>query len=503
MGSSFSKASSQADLSVLEGESVLSATTTATIAFEAPRARTRASTARKVKTDPESKAVKAHTNHALQAESYMEAEDDDFTVKVPEKIAGLPEGRKRTSDEIERDLAAALQGRKRGGDLSARGPPPKRMGLRTASGLFQLQPVPIMRRTESPPQDTEMTDVDSVQPPAAVTTKEAQNPVHEGLLGVTEEVEMDEATKEVVKETKPNAKAGKRKANPKTKVEAQPELAPALEPETNATEEIATAEPVLDLATASLATPQPALEPETTTTEKIATAEPVHELATASPATPQLPLEPEMNTTEKIATAEPVHELATASPVTPQPKKANKAPKKAKEAVTKPKNKRVVTAATTTEPSSPPQPSKKPTASPSPQSSNAENHPPTEEPFDIMSIFSPPMSPHKRALLAAEYAQLSPPRNNTNTGARRPQPAHTWTPADLETIFLPPPSAGKANKQNMVLTTSEKEMSVEEWVAFNAEEAYEKLRQDGERYAQAFEAEGLKALKALEALECV
>lgn len=452
MGSSFSKAFSRADISVHEGESVLSATPTATSAYDAPGARTRASTARKVKIDPKSKPVKTDTNCALQAESYMEAEDDDFTVKVPEKIARLPEGRKRTSDEIERDLAAALQGRQRGGDLSTRAPPPKRMGLRTASGLFRLQPVTITRRTESPPQDTEITDADRVQPPAAVTTKEPQSPVHEGLLGVTEEVETDEviiptveATKEVVKETKPNAKAGKRKANPKTKVEAQPELAPALEPETN--------------------------------------------------------------TTEKIATAEPVHELATASPETPQPKKATKAPKKAKEAATKPKNKRTATATTTTttttEPSSPPQPSKKPTASPSPQSSNAENHPPTKEPFDIMSVFSPPMSPHKRALLAAEYAQLSPPRNNTNTGARRPQPAHTWTPVDLETIFLLSPSAGNANKQSMVLTTSEKEMSVEEWIDFNSEEAYEKLCQDGERYVQAFEAEGLKALKAIEALECV
>jgi len=88
------------------------------------------------------------------------------------------------------------------------------------------------------------------------------------------------------------------------------------------------------------------------------------------------------------------------------------------------------------------------------------------------------------------------------------QSAFPWTAVDLETIFNGTPSPGKENGGlEMVdgvkgsLTSPEKKMTVEEWIAFNATKGEEKLRAECERLVGRFEGEGVRALRVLEGIE--
>ena len=53
------------------------------------------------------------------------------------------------------------------------------------------------------------------------------------------------------------------------------------------------------------------------------------------------------------------------------------------------------------------------------------------------------------------------------------------------------------------LTSPEKQMSVEEWICFNARQGEGKMREECERLVSIFETEGGKAMRALEGIECL
>ncbi|KAL9077259.1 MAG: hypothetical protein Q9157_003450 [Trypethelium eluteriae] len=162
------------------------------------------------------------------------------------------------------------------------------------------------------------------------------------------------------------------------------------------------------------------------------------------------------------------------------------------------------------QPSSPPP--RQPTPSVSPQSSDAENHPPSSK-LKPAHQQPPVLSPTKsqtqtvRLPLATATPTASPSKRNVING--RLISAFPWQAADLETIFL-----GSPDKENITLTDAlrtvsadltspEKKMSVEEWIKYNASKGEEKLRRDCERIVGIFETEGVKALKSLEGIECV
>ena len=152
------------------------------------------------------------------------------------------------------------------------------------------------------------------------------------------------------------------------------------------------------------------------------------------------------------------------------------------------------------------------TASVSPQSSDAENHPPSS---NVKSMHQPTsvLSPTKaltqtiRVPLAMATPAASPSKRNVING--RLASAFPWEAADLETVFL-----GSPDKENMTLTdvlrtasaeltSPEKKMSVEEWIKSNASKGEDKLRRDCERLVGIFETQGVKALKSLEGIECI
>ncbi|TWU72756.1 hypothetical protein ED733_002355 [Metarhizium rileyi] len=138
--------------------------------------------------------------------------------------------------------------------------------------------------------------------------------------------------------------------------------------------------------------------------------------------------------------------------------------------------------------------------SPSPQSSDAENLPPSSAP--------PASARTKRVVLAPVTA--TPVRNSPskrNMLAAGLQSQTPWTAVDVDAVMgTPRRGDDKENaicrllKQGQELTSPEKRMTVQEWIYFNAGEAEKQLKHDCEAMVTQFEREGTKAMNALEGL---
>jgi hypothetical protein len=164
-------------------------------------------------------------------------------------------------------------------------------------------------------------------------------------------------------------------------------------------------------------------------------------------------------------------------------------------------------------PRSPRPPPKEATPSQSPQSSDAENQPPSSKPSAAPKKVATPHSTTTRVPLASTPV-LSPSKRNIIAGL---QTAHPWKAVDLDAVFLNSPSSNENSvrglksalddamekAKNGDLTSPEKKMSVEEWIHYNAGLAEEKLRGECERLVGIFEREGGRAMRALEGVECV
>ncbi|OJD24718.1 hypothetical protein ACJ73_03913 [Blastomyces percursus] len=150
------------------------------------------------------------------------------------------------------------------------------------------------------------------------------------------------------------------------------------------------------------------------------------------------------------------------------------------------------------------------TPSPSPQSSDAENRPPSSRPSNTRPTSSSASKPHTAFVvaLATSTPATSPSKMHAHSGQL--MTSHPWSPVDPEEIFLSD-SMGKENVNiNDILhavkgdlTSPEKKMTVEEWIMWNAKNGETKLRSECERLVGIFEREGGKAMMALEGIECI
>jgi hypothetical protein len=154
---------------------------------------------------------------------------------------------------------------------------------------------------------------------------------------------------------------------------------------------------------------------------------------------------------------------------------------------------------------------KETTPSPSPQSSDAENAPPSTRPPSTRPPLAP-LSPSKNQITRVPLAPgtpravpLSP--SKIGGGLRSDIP---WTSVDVEMAFaIQTPEGGKENLdifggmgvENGSLTSPEKKMTVEEWINWNARKAEERLKAESERVVGIFEREGGRALMVLESIE--
>ncbi|KAJ5624844.1 hypothetical protein N7510_001153 [Penicillium lagena] len=151
---------------------------------------------------------------------------------------------------------------------------------------------------------------------------------------------------------------------------------------------------------------------------------------------------------------------------------------------------------------SPPPAAHQSTPSMSPQSSDAENRPPSARP----SASRPPIV-------------VSPPKDHTPLAATTPlpskrkisaKPVHPWTPVDVDFILSGEASdkenadlAGVLKDAKAGLTSPEKKMTVEEWIMWNAKNGEERLKRECERLVGVFEREGGRAMRRLDAIECI
>ncbi|KAF5019646.1 hypothetical protein F66182_8350 [Fusarium sp. NRRL 66182] len=135
----------------------------------------------------------------------------------------------------------------------------------------------------------------------------------------------------------------------------------------------------------------------------------------------------------------------------------------------------------------------------SPQSSDAENQPPS-------SKVTASSNPKRAALVqvASTPTRSSPSKRNVIAGLRSTAP---WTELDLEAVFGSPQKnlekesgVDRYLKQGQTLTSPEKQMTVQEWLYYNASEAEKKLKHECESIVNRFESEGSKAMRVLEGL---
>ncbi|PYH85686.1 hypothetical protein BO82DRAFT_351013 [Aspergillus uvarum CBS 121591] len=157
-----------------------------------------------------------------------------------------------------------------------------------------------------------------------------------------------------------------------------------------------------------------------------------------------------------------------------------------------------------------PSPSKT-TPSLSPQSSDAENHPPSLKPTlkpPTSRLLVPSPSKQQSARIPFAASTPSPSKRAANTGSLNS--THPWTPVDIDSIFL----AGTSDKENIdfsdilnstkgELSSPEKKMTVEEWIRWNAKNGEERLKRECERLVSQFEQEGARAMRVLEGIECM
>ncbi|KAL8905597.1 MAG: hypothetical protein Q9207_002547 [Kuettlingeria erythrocarpa] len=143
----------------------------------------------------------------------------------------------------------------------------------------------------------------------------------------------------------------------------------------------------------------------------------------------------------------------------------------------------------------------------SPQSSDAENQPPSARPSALrppLLVQTPSKTQAARVPLAATTPTASPSKRNVS----RLQSTLPWTSIDFDKIFSTP----STDKENIVnpslkdpkqgLSSPERKLTLEEWVRWNAERGEAKLREGCERLVGSFEAEGVRALKTLEGIIC-
>jgi hypothetical protein len=130
---------------------------------------------------------------------------------------------------------------------------------------------------------------------------------------------------------------------------------------------------------------------------------------------------------------------------------------------------------------------------PSAQSSDAENAPPSSR---------PPL----KNLMATTRVQLIPgtptriPLSPSKIGGGLSSVV-PWSEVDVDMVFNE--NTEQEGWKGRELDEKERGMTVQEWIYFNAQKAEEELRRDGERVVGVFEREGARAMGVLEGIDSV
>ena len=146
----------------------------------------------------------------------------------------------------------------------------------------------------------------------------------------------------------------------------------------------------------------------------------------------------------------------------------------------------------------------------SPQSSDAENHPPSSRPSSSMQASS--------AMTARQTLGATTPKTPSRSLNMQPGGAKTglhsetpWEEVDLDTIFAHMRSPDKENVSLALggavfggeLSEEERKMTVEEWIRYNAVKAEERIKAECEALVGVFEREGMRAVTSLEGVDVI
>lgn len=146
----------------------------------------------------------------------------------------------------------------------------------------------------------------------------------------------------------------------------------------------------------------------------------------------------------------------------------------------------------------------------SPQSSDAENHPPSSRPSSSIQASSARTT--RQALGATTPKTPSRSLNRQPGGSKAGLHSEApWEEVDLDTIFAHMRSPDKENASQALgsavvggeLSEEERKMTVEEWIRYNAVKAEERLKGECEALVGMFEREGMRAVVSLEGVEVI
>lgn len=137
----------------------------------------------------------------------------------------------------------------------------------------------------------------------------------------------------------------------------------------------------------------------------------------------------------------------------------------------------------------------------SPQSSDAENQPPSSRPTASTTKVRIALAPVQAAAATPVRSGSPSKRSHTMGGLRSTAP---WTAVDVEAVF----DVDKENgdivegllRHGADLNSPEKAMTVEEFILYNAEQAERQLKEECEAMVSKFEQQGTRAMQTLEAL---
>ncbi|KXJ88209.1 hypothetical protein Micbo1qcDRAFT_197454 [Microdochium bolleyi] len=138
----------------------------------------------------------------------------------------------------------------------------------------------------------------------------------------------------------------------------------------------------------------------------------------------------------------------------------------------------------------------------SPQSSDAENQPPSSKPSGTNESKRFALAPVPATPNRLSPSKMSPSKRHLMSGLESEKP---WSAGDVEAIFEELEKENANGTSNILqggsdLTSPERHMTVEEWIYFNAGQAEQKLKYECEAVVSAFEREGARAMQTLEGL---
>ncbi|KAF2138039.1 uncharacterized protein K452DRAFT_277733 [Aplosporella prunicola CBS 121167] len=517
------------DIEADEGDSALSTATTASKAGRGRKTAAKSKSAAKATTRKTSKAKKAADSTLLDEEP-AEAVDDEAESELPKPIGRATRRTSRLEVQSYPEVAQAEP---------VPEPEPKKPKATRAKGGRKDKAVEESRLSNDQSQlQTELQDAvekaDELEPPKPTSGTKRTSDGAPKLSGVEDSSIM------VVDEPPKPAPKAKRGRKPK-KVEA-PAPEPVPEPAEDATVDAESATAPAPKAPAA-AKPKRGRKPKAQAVEESTIAEPEPE-----PTLDEMPAPPPPM--KSSASKVPVRNMASAPPKEPSPEPE---PEPESEQIAAPEQDEVPTpheddpepeedqeqAQSPAQSSNSPAPPHELSSSPSAQSSDAENKPPSSRPASTR----PPLSARQmgtRIPLAdsSSTPQASPSKRNANNGGLAS--THPWRPVDLENVFLPSPQTKRilqqggvyagtskedsadAEEQDMEdddwealspeeqiayvmrsMTDREKKMSVEEWVYAQAEKGEQRLREKCERLVGLFETQGTRAIRAVEGIDCV